>query len=146
VKSWGIGRGGDVAWGGAYVILGVFFCLAFVLFDSLILLGAWIYGLPMIFGGYAVLSGGIDGRPGARQPRTSPIARQQPYQPETKRKVWARDGGACALCQRKADLRFGLISPESEGGVSVANLRVICGTCEQSLGISSEMSAVLDPK
>jgi len=123
--------GGDVAWGGAYMILGAFICMAFLLFDSSILLGAWLFGLPMIIGGYVVLRGGIQDGTAPSEGRGSPIARQQPYPPETKREVWARDGGACALCGGRIDLQFAHVDPDI--GDDPANLRVLCGSCDRSL-------------
>ncbi len=124
-------RGSDVAWGGAYMILGAFVCLAFLLFDYSILLGAWLLGVPMIIGGYAVLRGGIDDGTAPLEGGGSPIARQQPFPPDTKREVWARDGGACALCGTRIDLQFAHVDPEN--GDDPANLRVICGSCDRSL-------------
>ena len=124
---------GNVAWGGVMMVLGVLVCLAFLIFDSWILLAAWPYGVVTIFLGYALLSEGLGKQREAPEVRVSPVARQQPIPPETKREVWARDGGLCVLCGAKTDLRFGYVSQGSEGGNSPANLRVLCGSCERSL-------------
>ncbi len=121
----------DVALGGGTMLLGIFLCLAFLIFDSWILLAAWLYGLPFIFAGRVVLAEGIKGRRESGEVRTSPIARAQPLPSETKRKVWARDGGACTFCGARTDLRFGQV--DSQTGDDPTNLRVVCGSCERSV-------------
>jgi hypothetical protein len=126
----------DVALGGGIMLLGIFLCLAFLIFDSWIFLAAWLYGLPFIFAGRVVFAEGIGGRRGASQDRTSPIARMQPFPPQTKREVWARDEGACTLCGARTDLRFGHVA--SQIGDDPTNLRVICGSCERSMAGSAE--------
>jgi len=122
---------GDIAWGSGTMLLGVFLCLAFVLFDSWILLAGWLYGLPMVLAGQAVFRDGIKGRREVDEARSSPIARLQSFPSETKREVWARDRGECALCGTRLDLRFGYVDPTI--GDAPANLRVVCGSCNRSL-------------
>ncbi len=129
-----VSRGGDLAWGGAMMALGIFFCLAFLIFDSTILLAAWPSGLPMIAAGYAVMTAGVRDRQETGESRTSPVARHQPFPPEIKREVWARDGGVCALCGAKTDLRFGHIGGEGESeGDDLTTLRVVCERCLRSV-------------
>jgi 5-methylcytosine-specific restriction endonuclease McrA len=52
--------------------------------------------------------------------------------PDTRRFVWARDGGRCRHCATDQDLQFDHIIPRSRGGSGVAaNVELLCRTCNQ---------------
>jgi 5-methylcytosine-specific restriction endonuclease McrA len=67
----------------------------------------------------AAVTGGAQGR--------TPIPREVRYA------VWERDGGQCAQCGATFDLQYDHIIPVSKGGAtSVANLELLCGTCNRA--------------
>jgi hypothetical protein len=123
----------DIAFGAGLVALGALVCSSFLYFDSLLLLTAWLIGLPMVVGGLITIGDGIWGRLGVSEARASPVARTQSIPSETKREVWARDGGACVLCGATTDLRFNFSIPENEGGNGPSNIRVMCGECQHAI-------------
>jgi hypothetical protein len=129
----------DIAFGCGLTALGVCVCLSFLVFDSLVLLAAWLIGVPMVIAGLITVGDGIWGRLGAPEARASPVARQQLIPPETKRQVWARDRGTCVLCGAGTDLRFSYLIPESEGGNDASNIRVLCGRCELDIAAPGEV-------
>jgi DNA-directed RNA polymerase subunit RPC12/RpoP len=58
-----------------------------------------------------------------------------PIPEAVKGEVWRRDGGRCVKCGTKQNLQFDHIIPVAEGGAtSVANLQLLCQTCNRSKG------------
>ena len=134
---------GDLAFGIGMFALGAFVCLAFLLFGMPILLVAWLLGVPMVIAGVISTADGVWGRQGAPESRASPVAREQVIPAETKRDVWARDGGTCVLCGAVTDLRFSHVIPGGDGGDSPANLRVMCGSCHRELAAPSRLETAV---
>ena len=49
---------------------------------------------------------------------------------QTRREVWARDGGKCIACGSKLDLEFDHIIPFSKGGSNeTPNIQILCRRC-----------------
>jgi 5-methylcytosine-specific restriction endonuclease McrA len=52
-----------------------------------------------------------------------------------RRAVWERDGGRCAGCGSGFDLQYDHVIPHALGGAdSVANLQLLCGSCNRAKG------------
>jgi hypothetical protein len=66
-----------------------------------------------------------------RQPRREVIPR------EVKRAVFERDGGCCVECASNFEIQYDHIIPLVRGGANtVANLQILCATCNQKKGAS----------
>jgi HNH endonuclease len=52
--------------------------------------------------------------------------------PEVRRFVWDRDGGRCVTCGAEEDLQFDHVIPVARGGGNaVANIQILCGSCNR---------------